>query len=230
VATALVGRRAEPLEQVAADLREAGADALAVPADVTLPNEPQRVVRLVLEAFGRLDVVVNNAGRTSVTPLANLSTVEWDAQYAINVRAPVFIVQAALGALLRSPCAAVVNVSSAAAWLYRPGQALYGSTKRALEYVTRSLAAELAADGIRVNAVVPGPVDTEIHRQWSEDDPSAVHAALARQIPLGRIATPDEVAWWIVQLAEPEAAWVTGAILHVDGGRTLGLPPGEASR
>jgi NAD(P)-dependent dehydrogenase (short-subunit alcohol dehydrogenase family) len=222
-AVALVGRRAGPLEQVAAGIRDAGGTGVALAADVGEPGAPGRIVARVVEALGGLDVLVNNAGLTAITPLAELDEAAWDALYAVNVRAPVFLTQAALPALRRSPAAAVVNVSSAAAWMYRPGQALYGSTKHAIEYVTRSLAAELAPDRIRVNCIVPGPVETEIHRQWS-DDLEAVRASLSAQTALGRMGQPDEVAWWIAQLAEPEAAWMTGSIVHVDGGRTLGPP------
>lgn len=223
-AVALVGRTREKLEAVAGAIRAAAGSAHVVPADLADPEAPAGVVTSTLDAFGRIDVIVNNAGTASLTPLERVTVEQFDQEYAVNVRAALFLVQAALPALRRSDAGAVVNVSSAAAWFFRPGQAVYGGSKAALEYVTRSLAAELAADRIRVNCVVPGPVDTPILSQIT-DDIEAAKAYLVRMTPLGRMGTPEEVAWWIVALTEPEASWVTGAVFHIDGGRTLGPPP-----
>jgi NAD(P)-dependent dehydrogenase (short-subunit alcohol dehydrogenase family) len=100
---------------------------------------------------------------------------------------------------------------------------LYGSTKAALEYLTRAWAYELAADGIRVNCIAPGPVDTPIHATYS-DDLEATYADLARRIPLGRMGTVEDLATWVWLLVAPETAWTTGNVIHVDGGQVLGLP------
>jgi NAD(P)-dependent dehydrogenase (short-subunit alcohol dehydrogenase family) len=226
VAVALVGRIREKLEAVAGEISATGGIAHPVAADLAEPSAPAAVITETLDALGRIDVIVNNAGTASVTALEQVTVEQFDREFAVNVRAALFLVQAALPALRRSDSASVVNVGSAAAWIYRPGQGVYGGSKAALEYVTRSLAAELAPVRIRVNCVVPGPVDTPILDQIA-DDVDAAKAHLVRMTPLGRMGTPDEVASWIVQLTEPEASWVTGAVLHVDGGRTLGPPPGE---
>jgi NAD(P)-dependent dehydrogenase (short-subunit alcohol dehydrogenase family) len=225
VALALVGRIREKLEAVAREISATGGIAHPVAADLAEPSAPAAVITETLDALGRIDVIVNNAGTASVTALEQVTVEQFDREFAVNVRAALLLVQAALPALRRSDSASVVNVGSAAAWIYRPGQAVYGGSKAALEYVTRSLAAELAPDRIRVNCVVPGPVDTPILHQLA-DDVEAAKAHLVRMTPLGRMGTPDEVARWIVQLTEPEASWVTGAVLHVDGGRTLGPPSG----
>ncbi len=225
-AVALVGRRRDRLEAVAGEIRGAGGLAHEIDADLTDPAAPAAVVERALADLGCIDVVVNNAGTASMTALEDVTVEEFDSQYALNVRAALLLVQAALPALRASPAASVVNIGSAAAWVYRPGQAIYGSTKHALEYVTRSLAIELAPDGIRVNCVVPGPVDTPILGQVV-DDLDAARAYLTRMTPLGRLGTPEEVAWWAVALTEREAAWVTGAVVHVDGGRSLGPPAGQ---
>src|SRR5205085_204872 len=125
---------------------------------------PQALVEAVLERAGRLDVVVNNAAAFRLRPFGEFTVEEIDQLLAVNVRAVLLLVQAALPALRRSPAPAVVNVSSAAGVMYRPGQAVYGLTKAALEHVTKQLAAELAPEGIRVNAIRPGPTDTPIHQ------------------------------------------------------------------
>ncbi len=223
VAVALVGRRQEALDSVVSAIGAAGGAALAISADLVEPTAPREVVDTALRTFGRIDVLINNAGLTSITPLADVAHEQFDREFAVNVRAPLFLAQAALNALRLSPAGCIVNVSSAAAWLYRPGQSVYGASKAAIEYLTRSLAAELAIDRIRVNAVVPGPTATDIHLQWG-DDIEATRSYLTRMTPLGRMGTAGEIASWIVRLTEEEAAWVTGAVLHIDGGRSLGAP------
>ena len=146
---------------------------------------------------------------------------------ATNLRAPYFLVQAALPALRASPAAVVVNVSSAAAAMYRPQQTVYGLAKAALEHMTMNMAAELAPDRIRVACVRPGPVLTEFH--LAAEDPEERIRVLGTLVPLGRIGQPVDVARWIDHLVDLEADWVTGAVISVDGGRVLG-PPGRVTR
>ncbi|WP_277223014.1 SDR family NAD(P)-dependent oxidoreductase [Mycolicibacterium hassiacum] len=217
---AVVGRRAELLEAVRAEL---GGNAIAIVADVGEPDAPQRIVEEVLRAFGRLDVLVNNAAVIQNGPLESFTREVFEQHYAVNVAGPFFLVAAALPALRASPDAAVVNVSSSVASMVKPGSMLYGSTKAALEYLTRAWAYELAADRIRVNCVAPGPVDTPIHATYT-DDLEATYADLARRVPLGRMGHVDDVAAWIWFLVAPETAWTTGNVIHVDGGQVLGLP------
>lgn len=220
---ALVGRRREPLEQVAAAIEARGAGAaVVVAADLADPGVPARVVEAVVGRTGRLDVLVNNAAAFRVARVEDVSAEDLDQHLAVNVRAPYLLVQAALRHLEASPSPVVVNVSSAAAAMYRPGQTVYGLTKAALEHLTKNLAAELAPRRIRVNAVRPGPVDTPIHRAVA--DPEARLAQLGRLTPLGRVGRPEEVARWVCHLVDPEADWVTGSIVVVDGGRVLGPP------
>jgi meso-butanediol dehydrogenase / (S,S)-butanediol dehydrogenase / diacetyl reductase len=219
----LVGRREEPLRAVAAELETGGGTGFVVPADLASPQAPQQIVEAVAERFGRLDVIVNNAASFRLKPFADFAPEDFDDHVAVNVRAPYFLVQHALPLLRRSPAPAVVNVSSAAAVMYRPRQSVYGLTKAALEHLTRQLAAELAPDRIRVNGVRPGPTATPIHT-GAVADPEARLAELARMVPLGRVGQPEEVAWWIARLVDPAAEWVTGTVISVDGGRVLGPP------
>jgi meso-butanediol dehydrogenase/(S,S)-butanediol dehydrogenase/diacetyl reductase len=219
---AVVGRRRERLEEVADEL---GGRAFAVAADLGHPDAPNEVVEAVLERAGRLDVIVNNAAALRLKPIEEFSVEEFDEHVAVNVRAPYFLVRAALPALRASPGAVVVNVSSAAAVMYRRRQTVYGLTKAAIEHLTCNLAAELAPDRIRVACVRPGPVATEIHI-GSGEDPDKRLRELGSLVPLGRVGQPEEIARWIWHLVDREAEWVTGAIVPVDGGRILG-PPGS---
>jgi NAD(P)-dependent dehydrogenase (short-subunit alcohol dehydrogenase family) len=216
----LVGRRAGPLEAVRSEI---GGRTVAIAADVGLPDTPRRIVEETLAAFGRLDVVVNNAAVIRNGPLESFSRETFDEHYAVNVAGPFFLLAAALPALRESPDAAVVNVSSSVGSIVKPGSMLYGSTKAALEYLTQAWAYELAADGIRVNCIAPGPVDTPLHATYT-DDVEAAYADLARRVPLGRMGEVDDVAAWVWFLVSPESAWTTGNVIHVDGGQVLGLP------
>jgi len=213
----LVGRRSEPLEDVRAAI---GGSAVALAVDV---RESERIVEATLDAFGRIDVLVNNAAVIRNGPFESFTRELFDEHYAVNVAAPFFLLAEALPALRQSPDAAVVNVSSSVGSIVKPGTMLYGSTKAALEYLTRAWAYELAADLIRVNCIAPGPVDTPIHATYA-DDLEAEYADLARRIPLGRMGHVDDVAAWVWLLAAPETAWTTGNVIHVDGGQVLGLP------
>jgi NAD(P)-dependent dehydrogenase (short-subunit alcohol dehydrogenase family) len=220
---ALVGRRVETLEQVAEQIAADGASAFAVTADLADPAAPAALVRTVVDRTGRLDVVVNNAAFLRLALVDEATTADFDEHVAVNLRAPYFLVHAALPHLKTSPDPVVVNVSSAAAAMYRPRQTIYGLTKAALEHMTKNMAAELAPYRIRVNAVRPGPVDTPIHRQ-AVTDPAARIAELGRMVPLGRVGEPKEIARWVGHLVDPAAKWVTGSVLVIDGGRVLGPP------
>jgi meso-butanediol dehydrogenase/(S,S)-butanediol dehydrogenase/diacetyl reductase len=220
---ALVGRRRERLDDVAAAIAEAGGRSFSVPADLAQPEAPRTVVERVMAERGRIDVIVNNAASLRLKTIDEFTLEDFDDHIAVNVRAAYFIVQAALPALRSSSAAVVVNVSSAAAAMYRRGQTVYGLTKAALEHMTMNMAAELAPDRVRVVCVRPGPVATEIHT--AVPDPEARLRELGKQVPLGRVGQPDEIARWIGHLADRDADWVTGTVLTIDGGRILG-PPG----
>jgi meso-butanediol dehydrogenase/(S,S)-butanediol dehydrogenase/diacetyl reductase len=220
---ALVGRRRDSLDAVRAQVEAAGGHALSVPADLAERAAPWEIVDAVLAQTGRLDVLVNNAASFKLQLLEEVTLDEFDDHMAVNVRAVYFLVQAALPSLRASPGPVVVNVSSAAAAMYRRRQTVYGLTKAALEHLTMNLAAELAPDRIRVACVRPGPVATEIHT-GAVADPQARLAELGRLVPLGRVGEPEEIARWIGHLVDRDAEWVTGTVLSIDGGRVLGPP------
>jgi NAD(P)-dependent dehydrogenase (short-subunit alcohol dehydrogenase family) len=216
----LVGRRPGPLEDVASKVAAAGGDALCVPADLADPASPSLITDACLRRYGRLDGLVNNAAVVRHKPLPEWDVAGFDEHVATNIRAPFFLLQAALPALTRSPVRAVVNISSSSGTLQRTGQSVYGMTKSALDYLTRTLAGELAPLGVRVNCIAPGPIDTPIHATWA-DDLDEAYRWLSGQVPLGRIGRPQEVAAWIVLLLSPVAAFLTGAVIPLDGGQVI---------
>ncbi len=183
-------------------------------------GQPGHVISSAIGAFGRVDGLVNNAAICRNLPLAEWGMAGFDEHMATNVRAPYFLIQAALPSLRESALASVVNVSSSSGTLRLSGQSVYGMTKCALDYLTQSLAGELAPDKIRVNCVAPGPTDTPIHATWA-DDLEEAYRWLKSQVPLGRIADPDDIARWIVLLLSPASSFITGAVIPVDGGQVI---------
>ena len=223
VAVAVAGRRREPLADVASEIAGRGGRALAMTGDLSRPEDADRVVGAAVEAFGGLHVVVNNAGaiRRNVR-LHEVDVERWDEQIASNLRGPYLVLRAALPALLRAGGdRAIVNVSSTLAVKAVPGVAPYAAAKGALLALTRSVAVEYGDDGIRCNAVLPAVVRTPL-AHVDRPDFEARQAEMAAAYPLGRLGEPEDVAEAICWLASERSGWITGAVLNVDGGFTVG--------
>jgi NAD(P)-dependent dehydrogenase (short-subunit alcohol dehydrogenase family) len=218
---AIVGRRAEALDKTVAEIEQAGGLAMSVAADMADPSAPDRIVKAVVDRWARIDVVVNCAAAISHAPMGQIKREVIDEHYDTNIRGPILLIQAALPWLKKSDSAAIVNISSSSGSLSIPTQSIYGMTKAALEYLTRSYAAELAPFHIRVNDIAPGPVDTPIHLSWAGDDVAGAYKRMAAEVPLGRMGNADELAAWVAHLTDANGAWVTGAVIPVDGGQTL---------
>ncbi len=213
-----VGRRGDALEETAAGYPGIAAH----PADLRAPDTAHRVIGAAVEQWGRLDVLVNNAGATKMMPLAETTAAGITALFDLNVTAPSLLAQAALPHLRRSR-GSIVNISSTYGHRPLPGAAHYAASKAALEQLTRTWAVELAADGIRVNAVAPGPTESQALAAAGLPETAIEHIKQQEtsRIPLGRRGEPHEVATWILRLADPATTWLTGQVLTLDGGLEL---------
>jgi NAD(P)-dependent dehydrogenase (short-subunit alcohol dehydrogenase family) len=215
----ITGRRSGPLEQAAS----AHPNIAPVVADASEPDSARRTIAKAIESYGRLDTLVNNAGAGALLPLKDATAERISSIFAVNVIGPSLLTAAALPYLAATK-GAVVNVSST--FGHKPAADLphYAASKAALEHLTRCWALELAPQSIRVNAVAAGPTESGALTGMmglSAEHAAAVEEREREQIPLKRRGQPNDVARWIVQLADPASEWVTGQIISVDGGLSV---------
>jgi len=210
----VASRKADACEETAKAIEAAGGQALAVPTHMGELADLERLVATTVERFGGVDVLVNNAANALAFPFGQITPEGWQKSFDVNLRGPVFLMQYALPHLERSQHAAIVNVSSAGAFLFSAFTHMYAAAKAGLLAYTRSLAAELADRGIRVNAIAPGTVDTDMVR----NNPPEAQEMMAKAALLGRAAHPDEVVGLALYLASDASSFVTGTTVNIDGG------------
>ena len=212
----VVGRNRERGEKVVAEIRASGGKADFIASDLRDASSAREVARRAIElASGHVDILINNAGIFPFGPTNKTTEEEFDRVFSLNVKAPYFLVAEIAPLMAKRGKGAVVNVSTMVADYGVSGMSLYGSTKAAINLLTKSWAAEYGPSGVRVNAVSPGPTRTE-----GTDAMGEGLEQLAAQAPAGRPATADEIAEAIVFLATDRSSFIYGAKLAVDGGRT----------
>jgi 3-oxoacyl-[acyl-carrier protein] reductase len=210
----LSGTRRERLEAVAEEL---GDRAFVCPADLRDATEPGALIEAAEAVAGPLHILVNNAGMTRDMLALRMSDLDWQAVLDIDLSAPFRLARAALRGMLRRRAGRIINISSIVGVTGNAGQANYAAAKAGLIGMSKSLAQEVASRGITVNVVAPGMVETAMTGVLTE----AQKTKLNEQIPLGRIGQPEDVSGAVAYLASDEAAWVTGATLHVNGGMAM---------
>jgi NAD(P)-dependent dehydrogenase (short-subunit alcohol dehydrogenase family) len=210
----VASRKPEACEKAVERLRELGAEAIGVPTHLGEVEGVQALVAQTVERFGGVDIVINNAANALAQPLAVMQKAAVDKSFAVNVQGPLFLVQAALPYLRESEHAAVLNFASIGAFGFSGGLAMYSAGKAALLSFTRSMAAEFAADGIRVNAIAPGAVDTDMVR----NNPQEVVDAMAAAPLLRRLGEPDELVGPALLLCSDAGSFITGQTFVIDGG------------
>lgn len=214
------GARVVASDRLPAVQELAGESCAALVGDVADEDVSRRTVALAAARFGRLDILVNNAGRTLNKPLMETSAGEWDAVMATNARGAFLHAREAVRAMVGAGGGAIVNVASLASLVAMKDLAAYAASKGAMAQLTKAIAVEYGAAGIRCNAVAPGVVVTDILQSTGVADSREVLAGFGAAHPIGRVGQPSEIAEVIAFLASPASSFVTGAILAADGGFT----------
>jgi len=204
-------------EEVVGRIRGCGGEAVAVQGDVSQPEDARRLVDGTIAAFDALHILVNNAGLTHDELLLRMSEDAWDRVMAVNLRGAYLCTKAALRPMIRQRWGRIINIASVAGLVGNPGQANYAAAKAGLIGLTKSVAKEVASRNVTANAVAPGLVQTEMTAGLTEGQ----QQAMLQIPPLGRPATPEEIAPAVVFLASEEARYITGAVLAVDGGLVM---------
>ena len=206
-------------KQTEAQLRELGYDCTYVHLDVTSESDWQNAVQAAISAYGKLDILLNNAGILIRKNIEDTTEADWDRIFAVNAKGVFLGTKAALPALRDNGGGSIINISSTAGLVGSPnGSASYTATKGAVRLFTKSTAIQHAAEGIRCNSIHPGPIETDMIADTLNDPDSM--ALRMQRLPLGRVGKPSEIAYGAIYLASDESSFVTGAELVIDGGTT----------
>jgi NAD(P)-dependent dehydrogenase (short-subunit alcohol dehydrogenase family) len=219
---AIAGRRKNKLEETLRLLQDTGCSALALECDVTKAADTIRAVKSAEDAFGKLNILVNNAGALSVSTVETISEDDWDDVMATNIKGPFLMSRAALPALRRAGGGSIINVGSVLGIVAIRDRAAYCASKGAVSMLTRAMALDHAHDQIRVNCLCPSIVESDMTRNFFAETEAARAARESRlaSIPLGRFGKPNDIAGLAVFLASDESSWMTGTVIPVDGGVT----------
>jgi NAD(P)-dependent dehydrogenase (short-subunit alcohol dehydrogenase family) len=217
---AVAGRRLDKLQEIAREIERQGRQALAITCDVTSEEDAARAVEETAARFGRLNILVNNAGTLHVSTIETIPEQEWDRVMSVNVKGPFLMSRAALGALRKAGGGTIVNIGSILGLIAAKERAVYCASKGGVTMLTKAMALDHAHENIRVNCICPAIVETDLVRGLfdSAPDGDASRRARASLIPLGRMGSPEDVAEMAVFLASRESSWMTGAAIPLDGG------------
>ena len=213
-ASVVAGARAQHAGPVVREIETAGGTAVGVTLDVTDTGSVTASAQAAIDRFGRIDVLVNNAGIVRDQLMMRMKIEDWEVVLATNLTAAFACCQAVMRPMLKQRSGRVINISSVVAQSGNPGQANYAASKAGLIGFSKSLAREVASRGITVNVVAPGMIETDMTAALDE----RTRSALSAQIPLGRLGTPEDVAAMVCFLASDEAAYITGQVVAVNGG------------
>ena len=211
---ALSGTRTEPLEALAAEL---GDRAYVLPCNLSDMEAVEALPKQAAEAMGSVDILVNNAGITRDNLFMRMSDDEWQSVLNVNLTATMKLCKGVMRGMMKARWGRIVNISSVVGATGNPGQGNYAASKAGMVGMTKSLAYEVASRGITANAVAPGFITSPMTDKLNDDQ----RGAILGQIPTGRIGEPEEVAAAVLYLASPEASYVTGSVLHVNGGMAM---------
>ena len=217
----LTGRNESRGRVVAREIEAGGGDVSFLAGDINDPGIPDALVRLALDRYGRLDILINNAGILHRGSALECTDEQWDETIATNVTSVFRMSRSSLRIMKRQSRGSIVNIASDFALVAGPGAFAYCASKGAVAQMTRAMAMDHARDGIRVNAVCPGDTDTPMQDSaFADGDRVAGLARVGETVPLGRVATPLEVAKAVAFVASDDASYITGAMIPVDGGTT----------
>jgi NAD(P)-dependent dehydrogenase (short-subunit alcohol dehydrogenase family) len=217
---AVAGRRREPLQEVVREIEQGGGKALAIGCDVANAEDATRAVAETAARFGRLTILVNNAGTLHVSTIETIPEEEWDRVMTVNVKGPFLMSRAALPQLREAGGGAIVNIGSILGLIGAKERAAYCASKGSVTLLTKAMALDHADENIRVNCICPAIVETDLVRGLFDkaSDGEALRRARAALMPLGRMGKPEDVAEMAVFLASHESSWMTGAAIPLDGG------------